>query len=163
MNAPPLFKWTDEYNLGITEIDDQHKGLVDLLNQLHQAIREHHGKATSRQILDRLVDYTRTHFLLEESLMRVTAYPGIEQHRRQHKELIAQIEALQRKMDQENAAISFELLHFLRNWLIQHIHESDKRFGKHFHSVQLVATYAAWSKESDLAMKKQKKRWWKFW
>ncbi len=163
MSAPPLFQWSDEYKLGIAEIDDQHKGLVDLLNQLHLAIREHHGKATSRQILDRLVDYTRTHFLLEESLMRVTAYPGVERHRVQHKELISQVEALQRKMNQENAAISFELLHFLRNWLIQHIHESDKRFGDHFHSVRLAATYAAWSKESEMAMQKQKKRWWKFW
>ncbi|HPT50767.1 MAG TPA: bacteriohemerythrin [Accumulibacter sp.] len=163
MSLPTLFQWSEEYELGITEIDDQHKGLVDLLNQLHKAIREHRGTTTSRRILDQLIDYTRTHFLLEESLMRVTAYPGVDRHRTQHKELISQIEALQRKMDQESVAISFELLHFLRNWLIQHIHESDKRFGAHFHSVRLAATYAAWRKESGQAMQKQKKKWWKFW
>ena len=67
-----LFHWSDDFSINIQEIDEQHKVLVDLLNQLHVAIREHHGKTTSREILNRLAEYTRTHFLLEESLMRLT-------------------------------------------------------------------------------------------
>ena len=62
-----LFQWSDSFNVDIQEVDEQHKVLVDLLNQLHRAIVERHGKTTSQEILNQLADYTRTHFLLEES------------------------------------------------------------------------------------------------
>lgn len=161
MNMTDIFQWSNEFNVDIQEIDEQHKVLVGLLNELHRAIREHHGKATSREILKRLAEYTRTHFLLEESLMRLTHYPGFEIHKRQHQELMEQVDALQSKLDRENAAISFELLHFLKNWLVQHINESDKRFGMHFQKAGLVS-YAKWTAEVETTMKK-KKWWWKFW
>ena len=161
MSAADLIQWSDEFSVNIQEIDEQHKVLVGLLNELHQAIREHHGKATSREILNRLAEYTRTHFLLEESLMRLTHYPGLEIHKHQHQDLMHQVEALQHKLTKEDVAISFELLHFLRNWLIQHINDSDKRFGAHFDKVGLAA-YAHWSKDVERTMKK-KKWWWKFW
>lgn len=152
MSATDLIEWSDEFSVGIQEIDEQHKVLVGLLNQLHKAIREHHGRATSREILGRLAEYTRTHFLLEESLMRLTHYPGLEIHKQQHQDLMHQVEALQHKVDTENVAISFELLHFLRNWLVQHINDSDKRFGAHFRKAGL-APYANWSKDVEKTMK----------
>lgn len=161
MASEELFSWDDSFNVGIQEVDEQHKVLVSLLNQLHTAILEHHGKTTSREILDRLAEYTRTHFLLEESLMRLTHYPGFDIHKQQHEDLIKQVQDLQTKLDQENIAITFELLHFLKNWLMQHINESDQRFGKHFKSAGL-SHYAAWSNEVETTMKK-KKWWWKFW
>ena len=161
MSTPELFAWSDSYTVGIQEVDEQHQVLVSLLNQLHVAIIEHHGKATSREILDRLAEYTRTHFLLEESLMRLTHYPGFDIHKQQHEELIKQVQDLQHKLDEEKVAITFELLHFLKNWLAQHINESDKRFGAHFKEAGL-GQYANWSKEVETTMKK-KKWWWKFW
>ena len=161
MGTTDLIQWSDQFSVNIQEIDEQHKVLVDLLNQLHNAIREHHGRATSREILNRLAEYTRTHFLLEESLMRLTHYPGFDIHKKQHQELMQQVDTLQQKVDKEKVAISFELLHFLRNWLIQHINDSDKRFGAHFDKVGLAA-YAHWSKDVERTMKK-KKWWWKFW
>ena len=93
--------------------------------------------------------------------MRLTHYPGFDIHKKQHQELMQQVDALQQKVDKEKVAISFELLHFLRNWLIQHINDSDKRFGRHFQKAGL-ATYANWSKDVEKTMKK-KKWWWKFW
>lgn len=124
-----VFQWSDEFSVNIEEVDEQHRTLVGLVNDLHVAIREHRGKTASRKVLDRLAEYTRTHFMLEESLMRLTRYPGFDVHRQQHEDLIAQVQSLQYKLDHENAAITFELLNFLRKWLIQHILESDKRFG----------------------------------
>ena len=147
-----LFHWSDSFNVNIQEVDEQHKVLVDLLNQLHHAIKDHRGKAASRHILDQLADYTRTHFLLEESLMRVLHYPGLEIHKQQHEDLIKQIQELQHKLDYENVTITFELLHFLRNWLVQHINDSDKRFGAHFRKAGL-APYANWSKDVEKTMK----------
>jgi hemerythrin len=161
MSDTELFKWSDDFSVNIQEVDEQHKVLVSLLNQLHTAILEHHGKTTAHEILNRLAEYTRTHFMLEESLMRLTHYPGFEIHKQQHEDLMGEVQALQHKLDNENATITFELLHFLKNWLVQHINESDKRFGAHFQKAGL-GQYASWTKEVEQTMTK-KKWWWKFW
>lgn len=88
-----LIRWTPELSVGIDEIDSQHKELVDVLNQLHVAIMERH--ATPRhaardaaEILNRLVDYTRIQFAVEEALMRLLEYPDYEAHKAQHEELV---------------------------------------------------------------------------
>lgn len=157
-----LFEWSDSFNVGIQEIDEQHRILVDLLNQLHAAIRDHRGSQACREILDQLAEYTRTHFLLEESLMRVSHYPGLDIHKSQHEELIAQVRTLQEKLDVGQAKISFELLHFLQIWLTKHINESDRRFGQHFGKIEGLNAYSQWSDEVRTTMEK-KKWWWKFW
>ncbi|MCB1915512.1 MAG: hemerythrin family protein [Rhodocyclaceae bacterium] len=154
-----LFEWSDGYSVGVQEIDEQHKELVALLNQLHTAIHEHHGSEASRRILDELADYTRTHFMVEESLMRVSNYPEFEAHKHNHEELIAQVQALQEKLDSGQAAITFELLHFLKVWLTRHINEADKHFGDFFTQ---HGGAAEWSPQVEQSMKK-KKWWWKFW
>lgn len=132
MIATELFKWSDEYSVSIQAIDEQHKMLIGLINQLHAAIIEHHGKATAGEILGRLSEYTHNHFMLEERLMSLSQYPEFEAHRRQHKDMIDQVQILQHKLETENRPIAFELLYLLKRWLTQHIQESDKRFGAHF-------------------------------
>lgn len=127
-----LFAWSDSFSVGIQEVDEQHKELVGLLNSLHVAIKEQHAAETTRQILDDLADYTRTHFAVEESLMRVSGYPAFAAHKQNHEDLIGQMVALQEKLDSGQAKITFELLHFLKAWLTAHINEVDRRFGEYF-------------------------------
>ena len=154
-----LFEWSDDYAVGVQEIDEQHKELVRLLNSLHTAIIEHHGTEASRKILNDLAEYTRVHFTVEESLMRVSSYPEFENHKKIHEALIHQVRELQAKVESGSAKISFELLHFLKNWLMHHILESDKQFGAHFIQAQLSPT---WSPEVKETME-HRKWWWKFW
>jgi len=154
-----LFEWSDDFSVGVQEIDEQHKELVSLLNQLHVAIHEHHGSEAARRILDELADYTKTHFMVEESLMRISNYPEFEAHKQFHEDLIGQVQALQEKLDSGQATITFELLHFLKVWLTRHINEADKRFGVHFTQ---HGGNAQWSPHVEEAMTK-KKWWWKFW
>ncbi|AZN36631.1 bacteriohemerythrin [Iodobacter ciconiae] len=136
---PVFFEWSDELSVGIQEIDEQHKVLIDLLNVLHDAIRLHHGSEASGHILGRLADYTRSHFMVEESLMRILGYPDYDEHKRCHEDLIKQMNDLQARL-LGGEAITFELMHFLRNWLINHIMEGDKRYTKHFLSCSAQAT-----------------------
>ncbi|MCB1906771.1 MAG: hemerythrin family protein [Rhodocyclaceae bacterium] len=154
-----IFEWSDDYSVGVQEIDEQHKELVGLLNDLHTAIHEHHGTQASRRILDELAEYTRTHFMVEESLMRISNYPEFEAHKHSHEELIAQVQGLQEKLDSGQAAITFELLHFLKVWLTRHINEADKRFGSY---LTQHGGAAEWSPEVKQSMTR-KKWWWKFW
>ncbi|QLG89369.1 bacteriohemerythrin [Chitinibacter bivalviorum] len=141
-----LIEWNDALSVGIQEIDEQHKVLVNLLNELHDAIRQHHGREASVAILQRLADYTRIHFTVEESLMRILGYPDYEAHKGHHEDLIAQMNDLQERLN-KGEAISFELLHFLRNWLTNHIMEGDQRYVEHFLS---RGAQKSWHKKSWL-------------
>jgi hemerythrin len=154
-----LFQWNDNLSIGLQEVDEQHKALVGLLNELHESIVAHHGSEACRAILDRLAEYTRTHFTVEESLMRLLNYPDFGVHKQQHEELLGQVTALQQKLDTGRASITFELLHFLKLWLTKHISESDRKFGSFAVERGLAP---AWSQQVDETMKK--KKWsWKFW
>lgn len=153
-----LFQWNDEFSVGVDDIDEQHVELVGLLNQLHAAVRERRGSDAVRSTLDELVDYTRTHFAVEERMMRESGYPDYAEHHVYHEALIDQVRALQQKLDSGEASITFELLHFLRVWLMRHICESDKRFGQWY---QEHGTRADWMPAMQQAMKQR--RWWQFW
>jgi len=154
-----LFQWSNEYSVGVEEIDEQHKELVRLLNSLHQAIHERHGSEVSRRILNELVAYTQVHFAVEESLMRISAYPDFANHKKIHTSLIEQVHELQIKLDEGAAKISFELLHFLKHWLMHHILETDKQFGQHFAGTGMST---AWSPAVKASMADQR-AWWRVW
>lgn len=137
-----LIRWTPELSVGIEEIDGQHKELVSLLNQLHVAIVERHAARDAAEILDRLVDYTRIHFAVEEALMRLLEYPDYEAHKAQHEELVEQVHQLRHKVIVEGKPITGELLLFLKRWLTEHILASDQRYAPHLLSRGVRASYA---------------------
>ena len=137
-----LIEWDDELSVGIQEIDEQHKVLVGLVNEMHDAIHARHGSEVSREILQRLADYTKLHFAVEESLFRIFDYPGYEEHKAQHDELIREIHELQDKIDTGEGNISFQLLHFLKMWLTQHILDSDKEYSPYLLSAGIKAKSA---------------------
>lgn len=137
----PLIVWSDELSVGIEEIDAQHKVLVDLLNQLHIAILTQHGSAEAMHVLGELIDYTRIHFAVEESLMRVLGYPDYEAHKAGHEQLLQQVMDLQRRLLEEGHGITFELLHFLKRWLSVHIMESDRAYSPYFLARGVQARY----------------------
>ena len=127
-----LVEWSDELSVGIDEIDAQHKVLVGLINEMHEAIEQRHGSEVVESILTRLAEYTRIHFAVEESLMRLLGYPDFEAHREEHRALIMQVNDLRRKVETGKTAIGFELMHFLKLWLTKHIMESDQEYARYF-------------------------------
>jgi hemerythrin len=125
-------EWSNQLSVGIEEIDEQHKVLAGMVNEMHDAIQQRQAQAVVRGILDRLASYTQTHFVVEESLMRILNYPNYEAHKQEHDNLIEQIKELQGRLNAGSASINFELMHFLKVWLTKHIMESDKAYTKHF-------------------------------
>ncbi|PLX62206.1 bacteriohemerythrin [Sedimenticola selenatireducens] len=124
--------WTDELSVGIEEIDEQHKVLVGLINRMHDAIHQRHGSAVVEGILAELAEYTRIHFAVEESLMRILNFPGYAEHHDLHEELTEQMVDLQNKIATCKHAIGFELMHFLKVWLSKHIMEEDMQYSGFF-------------------------------
>jgi hemerythrin len=125
-------EWSDALSVGIEEIDEQHKVLVDLVNKMHEAIHQRHGSEVVNSILSDLADYTRIHFAVEESLMRILNYPGYEAHKEIHEELLHAVVDLQEKVATGKKSIGFELMHFLKTWLTKHIMDEDMQYSGFF-------------------------------
>src|SRR3954454_24897992 len=92
-----LMAWTDKLSVGIAVIDDDHKKLVGMVNELYDAMRAGHGKDKLGGIPDRLVQYTKFHFAREEKLFAQTAYPGAVPHKEQLEALTRQVIDVQKK------------------------------------------------------------------
>ncbi len=133
---PELITWDDTLSVGIEEIDEQHKVLIGLLNELHAGVIAGNSATLCREVLDRLGEYTRIHFTTEESLLRILHYPQYERHKQEHERLLGELERLQGELD-AGELISLELLDFLRGWLAGHIREVDSKYTAHFLSLGL--------------------------
>ncbi|MGD8908391.1 MAG: bacteriohemerythrin [Chromatiales bacterium] len=125
-------EWSNDLSVGIEEIDEQHKVLVGLVNKMHEAIHQRHGSDVVISILSDLADYTRIHFAVEESLMRILNYPGYEEHKKVHEELLHTVQDLQEKVASGKKSIGFELMHFLKTWLTKHILDEDMEYSSFF-------------------------------
>lgn len=125
-----LITWSNMFSVGVTQIDDQHKKLVEMANQLNDAMRAGHGKEALGKILGELVNYTVYHFGVEEKLMAQHQYPQSPDHKSQHADLVKEVGAFKTKFDKGDTAMSAEIMNFLRDWLTNHIMKTDKLFGK---------------------------------
>lgn len=127
-----LFEWKDSFSVGIESIDNDHKGLINIINDLFDAISHGMAKEHISSVLAKLIDYTKTHFKREEAYFEKTNYPLIEEHKQQHDLFINKINNLQTDFEKGNQTISVELLKFLTDWLVNHILSSDRKYKEHF-------------------------------
>src|SRR5512143_2138732 len=116
-----MFEWKDSYSIHVAEIDGQHQALFRLAGELHAAMMTGQGKTALARVLDRLIDYTRVHFAHEESLMRQHQFPQLEAHKAEHDSFTAEVMRFQGEFLSERAAMSVQVMQFLKNWLEKHI------------------------------------------
>ena len=122
-------EWKDEYSVGIDSIDQQHKRLVNLINQLHTAVTYSTGEEFEREALDELVDYTKTHFTYEEGLMEQNGYPDFDSHKAQHKQMIEKVGEVLAEYERDQDTAMNNALSYLSDWLINHINGTDKQYS----------------------------------
>lgn len=129
-----LTQWRNEYSLGINEIDEQHKGLINCISALEMSIENPDEKqrwAAIHYAIVQLSDYTRIHFTVEESLMRVLGYPELNAHVAQHGVFTAYLKDMERKSITHDVR-GEEIVSFLRGWLLNHILVDDKHYAAYF-------------------------------
>ncbi len=131
----PLMNWTEKLSVGVAVIDDDHKKLVGMVNELYDAMQAGRGRDALGHILDGLVQYTRFHFAREEKFFAQTGYPAAVQHKQEHDALTHQVLDVQQKYAAgATATLSLDVLHFLRDWLIKHIQGSDQKYRPHLNA-----------------------------
>lgn len=129
-----LMQWGPQFSVNIRQFDTQHKRLIDMVNQLNDAMSSGKGHQVLKSIFDGLIQYTATHFADEEKVMAEYQYPELEMHQKAHKELVKTALELQKKLHGSSHALSTEVMAFLRNWLINHIQGLDKKYGVYLNS-----------------------------
>ena len=129
-----LLAWSNMFSVGVKDIDDQHKKLVDMANRLNDAMKDGHGREVVGKILAELVAYTASHFAFEERLMDKHDYPLSVQHKKEHQDLVRTVGEFKTKFERGDAALTAEVMGFLRDWLAKHIMNSDKTFGRDLNS-----------------------------
>lgn len=122
-------RWTPELAVGVNAVDEQHKELFEAVNALHDAMQAGKGREELGRALRFLRQYVMDHFKAEESIMVASAYPGYPKHRHAHEDLTAKVAELDAKFSRGAAMLSIEVLHFLRDWLVQHIQGEDRALG----------------------------------
>jgi hemerythrin-like metal-binding protein len=109
-------------------MDNEHKRLIDIINNLYSAMRGGRSTQVVGSVLDELIEYTKTHFAHEEGLMQQTNYQDYDIQKRCHVELVNQVLEIQKKFN-NGTALGQEVMTFLKNWLINHIQGLDKKYG----------------------------------
>ncbi|MDP2877152.1 MAG: bacteriohemerythrin [Holophaga sp.] len=125
----PFAEFTDDLRVGHDEIDRQHLGLFEAINCLHDALRAGRSRQEQTDILAFLHTYTVEHFQTEEAVMRDSGYPALEAHQELHRTLVQQVNDLEEKYALGTMTLSIMTMHFLKDWLTNHIQAEDQKFA----------------------------------
>ena len=124
-----LFEWDKTYELGIREIDQQHKHLVSVLNELHKAMKAGNSNEKLNKIIHELIRYTQTHFSTEEKYFDLYKYPDTLAHKLEHSQFVEKVANFQTDFEMGKVTISMQIMTFLKSWLTNHIKGKDKLYA----------------------------------
>jgi len=122
--------WKPEYDLGIPVIDEQHRGIVTIINSLHYCMHNSHIKNILPPTIDMLRSYADIHFQTEEYFLSTIEYPGDAKHRLLHKEYTFKLAGIERDIIINKDP--GQLIGFLKKWWLGHICEEDMQFKNYF-------------------------------
>lgn len=127
-----FFYWNSSFELGITQIDTQHRRLVDLVNELASAITEGGRLPQVEALVGELRDYAAFHFADEERLMDTAPLSEGEKlrHRGAHRGFVEKVDEISRRSDLLRADVSEQVLEFLVTWLVSHILGTDRKIAR---------------------------------
>ncbi|MDR0586833.1 MAG: bacteriohemerythrin [Treponema sp.] len=122
--------WKDEYSVQFRIIDEQHRGLVAMTNDLLKGCKAggNSRDAVFMETVRKAVEYAQVHFYTEEKYMKQAAYPELEQHKGEHAAFVSKVQETVAAFEQGKAD-PFDLAIFLKEWLLSHIAVSDKKYA----------------------------------
>jgi hemerythrin len=120
--------WTSDLELGIEEIDAQHKIFINIVNSLRRGIEEKDLDIWLEPLLDQLRGYAHYHFGTEELYFRLYGFEGAAEHIAEHKKMMGRIAQIIERHESSGIDITQELPAFLDDWLDRHIPDFDRRY-----------------------------------
>lgn len=124
-----FFTWESKYELGIPEIDNQHKKWVAILNKFYDQVSKSDLKQNMLEMLDEALDYTKFHFREEEKFMASINYAKIDDQKRMHKDIITTLENFRKTINSDKTITSMSLTNEMKKWFKEHILVEDKKYA----------------------------------
>lgn len=124
----------DRYLTGISVVDEQHKKLVKLCNELYNAVMRERGTGSVdytdhvKKALQECSSYAQSHFRTEEKLMTACKFSGYKEHKFRHEQFIKRVLVDSRNFDAMNLEKAMSFLNFLKEWVLSHIAHEDRLF-----------------------------------
>jgi len=129
-----LVTWSATYSVGIKLIDDQHKGLFNLVNEMYNHVSNDDDEAERayfKNVIRQVVDYIKTHFATEEEIMKRTQYKDYVGHKLAHDFFILSMINIVQKFDEGKKVPLMTFTHFIKDWILTHIAIMDKQCFKY--------------------------------
>ncbi|MDR0388580.1 MAG: bacteriohemerythrin [Spirochaetaceae bacterium] len=126
-----IIRWDKRFSVGIPVIDEQHKNLVNLTNELFLSCIKDTDSANDnfKKIVHKLVLYTKNHFSIEERIMETLNFPDIATHKKEHEAFIKQILQGVEDFSRSSRFVPNKFVRYLRDWILAHIAMTDKRYA----------------------------------
>jgi len=128
--------WGKRYSVKVANLDDQHRRMAELVNEMNDAINENGEREKILEGFKTLIEYTGGHFAAEEALMKKHDYPDLKKHKKEHKDLINLLREIKKQFERESKSFSdfdYDLakdwLVIHSDWLTVHLTHSDKDLG----------------------------------
>ena len=129
-----LIDWSKSLMCGIKVIDDQHKGLVDLVNDMfnHVTGEEEEEQIYLKKVVEEAVNYIKVHFATEEKIMNATKFQGYIEHKEEHKKFIFTVAEHIGYFKSGKRVSLMSFSKFLKDWILSHIAVVDKQYFVYF-------------------------------
>lgn len=129
LSSKSYFKWREWYNIGIPEMDSQHKKLIETVGSFLDALKEQHSKQALDKALQTIVDLSIQHFESEQKFLQEHEFAEYQAHCALHKNLIDQILELKCEFEKTDYTVDLDVVDFFTKWLINHILIEDKKYS----------------------------------
>jgi hemerythrin-like metal-binding protein len=136
--------WCEDYSVNIRAIDNEHKLLIELINDLQHAL-ETQEMVRSQLVsaaLEKLKHHIRAHFESEERFLLFNNYPDFDIHQQEHLELLKKLEQFVNHISSEQVVFTEKMLLFLKDWLVRHIILHDCKYGSYYLGQELASRFS---------------------
>ena len=121
-------EWQENYSVGVKELDDQHRSLLDTINTLLEEQQDKYEAAKFSSTLSSLIHYAYTHFATEERYLIQANFPDLKQHVLEHVGFITKTLSLTAKLENGGDESRRELLRYLKEWYSNHVLGADRHY-----------------------------------
>jgi len=129
--------WHHSYSMGIKVIDDQHKGLLDFVNDIfnHATGDEREERLWFKDVIQQAVDYVKEHFATEEKYMIATKFPDYAAHKKAHEEFTLTVIKSVKDFDTGKRLVLKKFAYFLKDWVLSHVAVMDRQYADYFRRI----------------------------
>jgi hemerythrin len=137
-DAAPLVEWSERYSVGIPKIDEQHKTLLRLTNELYASCLndDEEAKIRFKDTVSSRVIYVSEHFQAEERLLQRVNYPRYAEHKHEHESFVKKMLEEVENFKEGKSFVPNMFVRYLKDWILGHIAVSDKRYSEYIFSLK---------------------------